>query len=392
MGLIDSFADAFGNGLAGGILSIPDAVFGHYENNRNQHFQADEAQKQRTWQTLENNKNRQWQEEMYNQYNSPSAMKRQYQEANYNPYLMMAQGNQGNGMSASPPVGSGAHAAGGSSLPGSSFGSNAMQMIGVNAQAANQQARTVQQEWETYQFIREHVGLDAAKKYLDAHPEMVQSNSPDNDPWMKKYNLSYARETNNYLSEQWEYNLRQQYGIKQADLELNFIKQKTNDLISQMDKRSWDIKEIKGALRLIDEKIRTEKSVQSRNYSEGSLFAARAKTEDESRQYVVRQLLLNTNILEHAENIDRAVFESKESLIGWLSSAEAKEAFARAARNHGLWDADAVRSSFLEFLDHTSGNYFGGFSGSNQSGHRSGTTNYDHDVHGSRSSNLNETY
>lgn len=357
MGLIDSFADAFGNGLAGGILSIPDAIFGHYENNRNQHFQADEAQKQRTWQTLENNKNRQWQEEMYNQYNSPSAMKRQYQEANYNPYLMMAQGNQGNGMSASPPVGSGAHAAGGSSLPGSSFGSNAMQMIGVNAQAANQQARTVQQEWETYQYIRQHVGSDAAKKYLDSHPEMLQSNSPDNDPWMRAYKRSEFRENLENASNEWEYNLKQLYGIKTAELEMRFLDEKTNDLLSQISLRNKNEQEIEKTIKLILERIKTEKSVQSRNYSEGALFSAKKKTEDDSRKHVIDILLHRSHIFDRLDQSDLAHFESESALRAWLRTPEGKGKIRDAAMLQGDINSEFFLKALFMLLGNSGANF-----------------------------------
>lgn len=346
MGFIDSLIDAG----ASAITAIPQAIFGHYENNRNMHFQSDEAKAQRDWQSSENQKNRQWQEDMYNLYNSPSAMMRQYKEGHLNPFLMASQNNIGNGMSATPSSGSGASAAGSSPPALPSHSGTYLQSLGVNAEIANAHARTIQQKWETYQYIREHVGRDAAKRWLANNPDMMETDSPENDPWMKQYKRAEVRENIENDSREWEFSLRKLYGIKQAELEMNFVNEKTNDLVSQIDKRSWDIKEIRKTLKLIDEKIRTEKSVQSRNYSESGLASAKAATENQTRQYVVSQFLYRTGILNHASQMDNAIFESKESLRGWLSSREAKEAFAKAARNHGLWNADAVRSSLLEFL------------------------------------------
>ena len=247
--------------------SLFDAALGHYESVRDQHFQSDEAKAQRAWQQAENQRNRDWQEQMYTQYNTPSAMKQQYKDAGYNPYLMMSQNQMGNGMSASPPSGSGVAAHGGSLPPGSRLAENYLSSIGVQANAANQQAKTVQQEWETYQFIRQHVGSDAAKKYLDSHPEMLQSNSPDNDPWMRAYRRSEFKENLENQQSEWEYNLRQLYGVKQAELEMNFLNEKTNDLLSQISLRNKNEQEIEKTIKLILEKIKTEKSVQSRNYS-----------------------------------------------------------------------------------------------------------------------------
>lgn len=330
--------------------SLFDAALGHYESVRDQHFQSDEAKAQRAWQQQENQRNRDWQEQMYLQYNTPSAMKQQFKDAGYNPYLMMSQNQMGNGMSASPSSGSGVAAHGGSLPPGSRLAENYLASIGVQANAANQQAKTVQQEWETYQFIRQHVGSDAAKKYLDSHPEMVRSNSPDNDPWMRAYRRSEVKENIANESAQWEYNLRQLYGVKQAELEMRFINQKTDDLLSQISLRSANEKEVEKNIKLILEKIKTEKSVQSRNYSEGSLASAKAKTEDESRMHVVNMLLSRSNILDRLDQSDLANFESQDALRAWLRSPDGRAKIRDAARAAGVVNSDLMVKALFMLL------------------------------------------
>ena len=126
MGLLDSIGSVFSNiPIIGDLLT---AGANHYENVRNQHFQSDEAKVQREWLSNENQIARQWEEDMYNQYNSPSAMMQQYKEANLNPFLMANQQQVGQGMSATPASnGSPAHASGSLPAPAPDIGAHMVQ-------------------------------------------------------------------------------------------------------------------------------------------------------------------------------------------------------------------------------------------------------------------------
>lgn len=335
------------------------------ENEKSRNFQSGQNSLDRGQQNYWNQKSLDWQEKMWNlqnQYNTPSAMMARYREAGLNPYLNgLSQMGSGAGAASPPgspsigtsPAGSSAPMSGApSSIPMVAPHLDLSTALGVSANIANQSADTLKKKWEIYNSIIENGDRDTAKKFLKANPDMMSDADPQNSLYYKRWLRADAASEVETLRNNWEYNLRQLYGVKQAEKEIEHTDACIKDIQSLMDKRTWDIKEIQANLRKIDEQIRTEKSVQSRNYAEAGLARARTDTENQTREYVVKQLLLNSNILEFDEQTQRALFESKESLRGWLTSDEAKKAFAKAARNHGLWDADAVRSSLLEFLDH----------------------------------------
>ncbi len=87
MGSFMNFAGSSAGQAAGGIASslissIASSITANRQNRKNREFQAKQAQLARDWQ-----------EDMYNKYSSPSAMVKQYQEAGLNPALAL--GGQG---------------------------------------------------------------------------------------------------------------------------------------------------------------------------------------------------------------------------------------------------------------------------------------------------------
>ncbi len=87
MGSFMNFAGSGAGQAAGGlasslISSIASSITANRQNRKNREFQAKQAQLARDWQ-----------EDMYNKYSSPSAMVKQYQEAGLNPALAL--GGQG---------------------------------------------------------------------------------------------------------------------------------------------------------------------------------------------------------------------------------------------------------------------------------------------------------
>lgn len=374
------------------------------ENELSRQFTREQDQASRYFTAQQNELSRDWQEKMWNlqnQYNTPSAMMQRYKDAGMNPFLsQMAQLGQGAGSAGTPASSATAPMSGSAPMSGAPSSipmvaprfDLSLQDMGIASNIANQHANTQQQKWETYQYIREHVGRDAAKRFLDGNPDMFQSSDPDNDPWMKSYKRAEMRENLANDRASWELSLSKLYGVKQAEQAIYHVNKLCEDLDSQINKRKWDINQIRGLLKTYHEQIKTMKSQQSVNYSQANLNRALSETQDGIREYVVKQMLLNTNILDLNYQDLATIFESKESLRGWLTSKEAKEAFAKAARNHGLWNADAVRSSFLEFLDHASGVYFGSVSGSSSGSHSVGSVDGSHTINRSGSSSLNVSY
>lgn len=138
------------------------------------HQQEAENERARLWQHGESDIARQWEEEMYNQYNSPSAMMRQYREAGLNPYLA-ASGQTGQGMGTSAPM-QGSGASGVSPAPFnqyqpdlsglSAIGRDLVQATGVSSQVANQSSQTLKNKLEAIRYAYDNFGPDTAQKLI----------------------------------------------------------------------------------------------------------------------------------------------------------------------------------------------------------------------------------
>lgn len=103
--------DAIGDVLTLGYDIYKDTGLTGAEKEQNA-FNAQEAQRNRDFQSAQAQVARDWQEEQYLKYNSPSARVRQYQEAGLNPALMYGASSTGNA-STSTGIPSGSAASGG---------------------------------------------------------------------------------------------------------------------------------------------------------------------------------------------------------------------------------------------------------------------------------------
>ena len=342
------------------------------QNAINRQWQSGENRLNRDWQTLENSRSRDftqgenqvardWQEKMWNlqnEYNSPSAMMERYRDANLNPFIS-GQIGQGAGAAGTPassataPMGSPSMAGAPSSIPmqaprfGLDFG-DLGNALGVSANIANVNARTSQQKWETYAFIRNNVSRSAAKEFLNNNPDMLRVDDPENNPYMETYQRSKTREDLENSITWFKNYITSLYGVKTAEKELYKLDQEGQNLAQLILNNKATEKEIWASVAKINEQINTEKSIQSRNYSEADLASAKAQTENESRMYIIRQLLLNTNILDFVEQSDRAKFESEESLRGWLTSEDGRKTILDASRKSGIangsWFYDILKT------------------------------------------------
>lgn len=93
-----------------GLLDFAGSLFQTFANRRSQNrqneFNAQQAELNRQFQSQEAQIARDWQEQQYNLYSSPSAMVRQYQDAGLNPALMYGQNLQSSTGSSPAPSGS----------------------------------------------------------------------------------------------------------------------------------------------------------------------------------------------------------------------------------------------------------------------------------------------
>ena len=155
-----------------------------------QAFNAEMQEDAQAFNSAEAEKQRSWEEEMYNQYQSPQAMARQYEQAGLNPALAMTGGAQGptsmNGAAAS--AGSGATSgaasaasasvgdmgAGISNLPG---GQMMLEMLGMFTDGIGSVSRIYDEyrdahlkrsQQDYYEQLRDNVAADTVNKQIDA--------------------------------------------------------------------------------------------------------------------------------------------------------------------------------------------------------------------------------
>lgn len=375
---LPALAAAVAPTVVGGLINGISSIFTNKSNadiNREQReWQAQQNDLQRKWQAGENSLDRgqqnywnqrslDWQEKMWNlqnQYNSPSAMMQRYKEANLNPYLAQATGNSvgsapagsvgSPSLSASPagsPSGMGSVP---SAIPMQSPRFDFLDALGVSASVANQHAQTLKTKWQIYEDILDKGDRATAKRFLSANPDMMSDSDFENNKYMRSFRLAETRQVLENDNAQWELDLKRLYGVKQAELELNKLKNESDSLLSLITQRSVQNKEIETKIRHIIAQIKTEKTIQARNLSEADLASAKAQTENESRMYVIRQLLLNTNILDFDEQQARTVFQSQSALRGWLTSREGQNAIAESKRILGLRQSDALWSAVMQLL------------------------------------------
>lgn len=327
------------------------------ENELSRQFTREQDQASRYFTAQQNELSRDWQEKMWNlqnQYNTPSAMMQRYKDAGMNPFLsQMAQLGQGAGSAGTPASSATAPMSGSAPMSGAPSSipmvaprfDLSLQDMGIASNIANQHANTQQQKWETYQYIREHVGRDAAKRFIDGNPDMFQSSDPDNDPWMKSYKRAEMRENlqNSILEIQdW---LLSRYGDQEHQKALQEADARIEDIISKMNDRDANIA-------LMTEQMATEVARQFQLYASGRESNAKALTENQIRKWMINKLVYETGLASFAFQRDKAVFDSEEELRSWLQSDDGKQAVRDLEKNGVLTNPNLVFRYIYQFLDH----------------------------------------
>lgn len=240
------------------------------------HQQEAENERARMWQHGESDIARRWEEEMYNQYNSPSAMMRQYREAGLNPYLG-ASGQTGQGMgTAAPMQGPGASGISPASfnqyqpdLSGlSAIGRDLVQATGVSSQIANQQSQTLKNKLEAIRYAYDNFGPETARGLIKS----LGIDAPDN------MGLS---NTQQIITADLMYKTQQTYKVQvEAGFIENFEKPKaeamTKSLNKQVDEMQARIDLYKTQGRLNDAKAYEVGSEVARNFAQAGLFNAQS--------------------------------------------------------------------------------------------------------------------
>lgn len=339
------------------------------QNAINRQWQSGENKLNRDWQTLENYRSRDftkgenqvardWQEKMWNlqnEYNTPSAMMERYREAGLNPFIS-GQIGQGAGAAGSPassataPMGSPGMVGAPSSIPmqaprfGLDFG-DLGNALGVSANIANVNARTSQQKWETYAYIRNNVSRSAAKEFLNNNPDMLRVDDPENNPYLETYQRSKTREDfENSILEMKDW-LLSRYGDQEHQKALAEADSRIENIVSQMNERDANIG-------LMTEQLATEVAKQYQLYASGNESNAKAVTENQIRHYLINKFVIETGLAAYTFKREKSSFDSEAELRAWLTSQEGQEAIRDMEKNGLLTNPSEWVRYFYQFLDH----------------------------------------
>lgn len=288
------------------------------------HEQQKENELARQWQHGESALARQWEEEMYNQYNSPSAMMRQYKEAGLNPYLV-GQDPVGSGMSSSAPM-SGAGASGLSPgtppqfmpdfSPIAGIGRDVMQAFGIHAQIANQEAQAKEKLWSTAADIYYKFGYKDFKQFAD-----------QNGLFHKDSGSSMFEQliTGQIMKENQEsYHLQ-----VQSSLIENYEKPKAEKMIEQLDKilsqMDQQIELLKSQKNLTDKEAYRVGSEIARNLAAAGLDKAVAAQYSALLNLVKSKAAVDLGMSSMDFLSQFAEFSGDEEVRDYMSSQEGKD-------------------------------------------------------------------
>lgn len=267
------------------IGDIIDAGAGHYENNRQMHFQRDMMHEQMAWQEKMNAQQQEWQEGMWNktnEYNTPNAQLNRLMAAGINPNnagMQVAGGSNNASMAQQPEI---PGAPGG--LPGSSpgpthFGQGFEASALLDAQRKNIEANTEKIKEET-----------RGQGIINERGEM------ENSVWMTNWNVDLAMKKSNIdLTKQQKDNLQFQFDILfPQEEEMN---EKQIDLLCGTAKKlAQEVANLKKEEKKIDEEIKTEQQKQGVLASEQAVNYAQAEnikanTEGTQSENVIKNMI-----------------------------------------------------------------------------------------------------
>lgn len=296
------------------------------------HQQEAENQRARDFQSRESAIARQWEEQMYNLYNSPSAMMRQYKEAGINPYL--ADG-LGSGMSSSAPMsGSGASGLSPGQPPGympdfspiGNLGAQLPQALGIMADVANQEAKTRQTNVQTFKDLYYGVSPQAAYKFADS---VGLYDDRQNHP----VSLLEQQMVGQIMKE----NQESAYLQVQSGFIENYEKPKADKLIASLDKQ----------MAYLDEQINVAKSQKDlneaygrrvgseivRNMAAAGVDIANARTINGLRELVVNSAAVSLGMDSMEFMAALAAFNQGEYWRGYQQSYVGKSDYVRNMMN-----------------------------------------------------------
>lgn len=293
-------------------------------------FNAKEAQLARMNQIRLLHDEQNWQENMYNMYNSPSALRRQYEAAGYHPYLGASSGASGHGLQGSPSAPSSPQAQApsvgspASYMPDYSLAANGLSDAArmyfdskvANANAANQSSQALTNVAKAYNELRASgMSHEDAQKLTMPFMKSTQGFNSDDNFFYKNLELNVDRTRIARDKEQLEQTIYAEFGRTE----------KANEVMNQV--QLWN-------------KMAAEIGMMSSNakVNEAKIDELAASV----KAYVAKARLdnANSNILEQAVNsiVDSYRYSAKQKLYE-ADTAEGEYGIKKPIYNAAKTDA-----------------------------------------------------
>ena len=267
-------------GIGKGISSLWDKSTGSNLTNaerQTMEWNAQQAQENRTFQSAEAEKARQWQEDYYNQYESPQARIRQYEEAGLNPALLY--GSQ---------LGSG-------SVPSTSVPAGDSASVGLPSSGAGDLLSFIGQMMSMKSLINKN-NADAAKANAEAD-NVKQKTEWDPKLWQSELDKNEAT-TSNLLA-----------GVEKA--------------LAEIDKINQDIRESESRFKVNEKQADLILAQTGKTAIESANEALKSKGIEANNRLVAQQVLTEaaktalTKAQEHLTNTEavKVKFEAIEQII-----------------------------------------------------------------------------
>lgn len=319
------FGDVFG-GLAG-MWSTDQANQTNKQIADNQYWYTKDLNKEnRDWQSEENKQARTWQEQMYNLYNSPSAMMRQYREAGLNPY-MVGQGGAGSGGSApSSPAMSGSPSAGGVSMGhpavpydmsfiGDSI-ARYMQAKQVDASAADQTAKAEYQYIKNYQELSK-MNSDYAYEYLVTHMQALRGTHFDADRFVNEFDYKLASDAANASLAKLYNDIEHTYGKSKA---ANFVANQEQEF----NKMAAEIRKMASDASVNDADIALKAAQMVEAYAKSNNLNADTQTINALRNHLANIYQKQSLSANDVYGETHSEYEANELVRGYMKSQDSK--------------------------------------------------------------------
>lgn len=310
--------------LVAGGASLLGSIIGSQSNanmnSENRQWQSNERRFAQDWQHNENVYQNEWQEQMYNQYNSPSAMMRQYREAGINPFLNT---EIGSAMSSNPAnVGAPSAPSPVTAPSGNIIQSGIDSAVGrileskqVDAHVANQQAMT----------MREYVNAATAAYKID--PKLgvqilnagFKSYGADQETFSnlsREFNASVANEEAQADKNKAEAILALVYEPKKAQAYVDQCEQGIVESVYRCGLMSKQGEKIESDIQVNQKTLDKIASEIVKNHADAFLAVAKGMTENQLREFVVDLTRNTARKMRHEADITG--YTKDEEYAKWL--------------------------------------------------------------------------